>query len=162
MAHSGQSPPGRGGLEPSVQEVSQRARSEACVAGLLDQLLELCLRESPAAVDRPGRPPLPAGLGVSSQVQAELPGIPPPWRDPTPRSWTSHGQLMDKIEAWAAEPAKRIRWSAACEWSGRRDSNPRPPPWQKGRSLRPPPFAPGSSWLLRGKTGLSRSAPDGG
>jgi hypothetical protein len=48
-------------------------------------------------------------------------------------------------------------------WSGRRDSNPRPPPWQ-GRSVRPPPFAcdhPGRSGHRERSRGRQRISANG-
>src|SRR6266508_3717775 len=52
-----------------------------------------------------------------------------------------------------------ISYACGFYWSGRRDSNPRPPPWQ--RSLcSSTTVRLGSSWQVEGRLRLSRTLPD--
>jgi hypothetical protein len=112
------------------------------MARLLDKGLELPTGQALGAVHRLGQPARPACLGVSAQIDSEFPGILATSSHRSTshktatvrqRSWASHGQLMGRLDdgRWGW---KRNRWSQDLVWSGRRDSNPRPPPWQKNRA----------------------------
>src|SRR6266545_5243991 len=47
-------------------------------------------------------------------------------------SWATRGQAP--TTRWSGQRESAARWSHS--WSGRRDSNPRPPPWQKEKVIR--------------------------
>src|SRR5918996_32033 len=81
-----------------------------------------------------GRPP---GNSADTGSHAKLPGIPPPlphrssshWPDCTPvmdKPRPTHGQRRSQCGSRNGRTAGQL----AFFWSGRRDSNPRPPPWQ--------------------------------
>src|SRR5690349_3265060 len=86
-----------------------------------------------AAMHGPGGPPLLAGGSVRSDVDPQLPVVPPPL-PPEPvmtptvgRPRASDGQIAQ------LSPIGRATFyllKAIAIWSGRRDSNPRPSPWQ--------------------------------
>ena len=95
------------------------------------------------------RPSALAGVGVQAEVDAQLPrahdrvgasiqpSSTPDHRAPTGRpdvarwamSWTGHGQPSRPWRAFRTN-AETALLTAKIAWSGRRDSNPRPSPWQ--------------------------------
>jgi hypothetical protein len=89
------------------------------------------------AVDRLGQPSLAPGVGVEALVDANLPRVlatvthgsfSHDRRTLRPRSWASHGQLMGRFEDNGSAAEGEAAGQQPVLWSGRRDSNPRPPP----------------------------------
>jgi hypothetical protein len=61
--------------QPAVEEVGDRAGWQPGIAGLLDELAQLSCGVPSRPVHRLGRPALAAGVGVDTQVDAQLPAV---------------------------------------------------------------------------------------
>ena len=85
VGHRRGRPPGRG-LEPSVEQIGERAGSDPSPSGLGLHDLELATGEPPGAVDGLALPSGAPGSRIGAQVEAELPGVARPRRriEPVP------------------------------------------------------------------------------
>jgi hypothetical protein len=141
VAHGGSGPARGRGLDPLVEQLSERAGPDPSAARLGDQVLELLASVPAGAMDglaEPSRPPR-RRIGAKGRRGAarsrDREGASSPFPSPAilcGRSWTSDGQLMDKFVPSNSPGAESALVSVRVLWSGRRDSNPRPPPWQGG------------------------------
>jgi hypothetical protein len=59
--------------QPTFEEVRDRACSQPGITGLLDELAQLCRGVPSGTVNGLGGPPLPAGVGVDTDIDPELP-----------------------------------------------------------------------------------------
>ena len=88
-----------------LQQITHRARPDAGIPGLFNEGGELGLGVPSRAVNGLGYPPLAAGVGIDTPIDAELPGGLAALAHRSPshehqtllrQSWASHGQLMGK------------------------------------------------------------------
>ena len=75
MAHGGSEPARRRGLDPLVEQVSERAGPDPSAARLGDQLLELPASEPAGAMDGLAEPSRPPRRRIGAEVDTELPGV---------------------------------------------------------------------------------------
>jgi hypothetical protein len=75
VAHRGGRPVGRGGLEPSVEQISERAGADPGTTGLSHKVLELAAGEPLGAVDGLAQPPWAPCSRIGAQVDAKLPRV---------------------------------------------------------------------------------------
>jgi hypothetical protein len=108
------------------RQVGERAGPDPSAAPLDHQILELLASESAGAMDGLAEPSRPPELWIGAEVDTELPCR----IEPVP----SHGQLMDKLDRGISRLSGTALVSGRVSQSGRRDSNPRPPPWQGSRA----------------------------
>ena len=118
----------RGCLKPAIEELGQRSGMSPGVRGFVGEASQFPARRPLASSDGSRCPALPTALRVNPHVDAELPAVRPSSADRSGHDrrlgamanpWPSHGQTP-RIE--------NRKWPLT--WSGRRDSNPRPSPWQ--------------------------------
>jgi hypothetical protein len=66
-------PAGRGVGQPTLEQVGDRPGSQPGIPGLLDELVQLSSGVPSGAVNGLGCPPLFTGVGVDTEVDAQLP-----------------------------------------------------------------------------------------